>query len=122
MTPKWCAALPTSWAAETSFANARYGRFVAARTLAAHPPLKKVEKKGRTPGGRDHVTTTHRARNGKSFCEHWVIEGAGHAWAGGHPSGSYTDPTGPDASREMLRFFLRRRLTLRQRRSPPVQP
>lgn len=102
--------------------NPRNGRFVAARTLAAHPPLKKVERKGRAPGGRDYVTTTHRGKNGKPFCEHWVVEGAGHAWAGGHPSGSYTDPAGPDASREMLRFFLRHRLTLRQRRSPPVQP
>ncbi|PJN92448.1 esterase, partial [Amaricoccus sp. HAR-UPW-R2A-40] len=37
---------------------------------------------------------THRGQNGKSFCEHWVIEDAGHAWAGGHPSGSYTDPAG----------------------------
>ena len=94
----------------------RNGRFVVARSLSAHPRLKKVERKGRSPGGRDYSTTTHRARSGKSCCEHWVVEGAGHAWSGGHPSGSYTDPAGPDASREMLRFFLRHRTSVKQRR------
>ncbi|NUB08586.1 PHB depolymerase family esterase [Azospirillum sp. Vi22] len=61
---------------------------------------------GRVPGGHGYTRRLLMDASGHALCEQWTIQGAGHAWAGGSPAGSYTDPRGPDASREMLRFFL----------------
>jgi poly(hydroxyalkanoate) depolymerase family esterase len=60
----------------------------------------------RSPGGLDYTRTIFKGESGAPIFEKWVIHGAGHAWSGGSASGSYTEPRGPDASQEMLRFFL----------------
>lgn len=60
---------------------------------------------GKVPNGHHYTRTTHRHADGSTLGEHWLIHGAGHAWSGGSAHGSYTDGKGPDASREMMRFF-----------------
>ena len=58
------------------------------------------------PGGRRYSRSVYRRPGGGVVAEHWRVQGAPHAWSGGSAQGSYTDPRGPDASAEMLRFFL----------------
>lgn len=56
--------------------------------------------------GRQVTRRSFRDAGGAVRAEHWLVHGAGHAWSGGSASGSFADEAGPDASREMLRFFL----------------
>ena len=59
-----------------------------------------------TPG---HGVTGSRVINvrGLTNVESWSVEGLGHAWSGGSATGTYTDPTAPDAT-AIIRDFLRR--------------
>ena len=82
------------------------GAAVLSQALGAMPGLRATTRQGIAGGGHRYRATAHHHGDGRSLAEHWQIEGAGHAWAGGHSAGSYTDPKGPDASRHMLRFFL----------------
>lgn len=56
-------------------------------------------------GQRAHTVERWVSRDGIE-AELWTLHGASHAWSGGSARGSYTDASGPDASTEMMRFFL----------------
>jgi dienelactone hydrolase len=85
--------------------NPRNGEAVVAQS-AHGAALKSHAEEGQVPGGYAYSRTLHADANGQTVIEQWVIHGAGHAWFGGSPTRSYTDPRGPDATGEMLRFFL----------------
>ena len=76
--------------------------------LAAHKGERYTESVGRRPGRLGYTRTVQLDRDQHIFSEQWIVHGGGHAWYGGDATGSYVDPNGPDAAREMVRFFMGR--------------
>jgi poly(hydroxyalkanoate) depolymerase family esterase len=95
---------------QDSTVHPRNGDQVIAQSRAATiADLRTTVQHGQVPGGHGYSRTLYVDAHGQAVLEHWIIHGAGHAWSGGSPAGSCTDPRGPDATREMLRFFLEHR-------------
>ena len=81
------------------------GGHVIARSTTTAARLQTTVERGQVTAGHAYTRTVHADAAGRILLEHWDIHGAGHAWSGGSPAGTFTDPRGPDASREMIRFF-----------------
>jgi poly(hydroxyalkanoate) depolymerase family esterase len=81
------------------------GEHVISASVGAAGGEPEVDRQ-RPAGGRSYTRRVHRSPQGRVLAEHWVVHGSGHAWSGGNRQGTYTDPAGPDATGQMLRFFL----------------
>ena len=85
--------------------NVRNADAVAAQVIG-RASLAASSESGSAAGGRGYTRRVRRDAAGGPVVEQWTIHGAPHAWAGGSSTGSYTDPRGPDATGEMVRFFM----------------
>jgi poly(hydroxyalkanoate) depolymerase family esterase len=84
--------------------NPQNAEMILAQAAAGIALEKRIER-DQVPGGHAYTRTRYIDRSGAVLLESWVVHGEAHAWSGGSRNGSYTDPNGPDATREMLRFF-----------------
>ena len=91
--------------ADTVVAPVNAEKLIASRLAAGD-----VTDRGR-PSERGRVTRTeHRTADGTVAAASLIVRGGGHAWFGGSPAGSYTDPDGPDSSTEIVTFLAQHRL------------
>ena len=73
-------------------------------------PMTMQCESGSSDRGRSYTREIRCDTDGTVIIEQWTIHGAGHAWAGGNAAGSYTDASGPDASRALATFLLQHSL------------
>ncbi len=91
---------------DTIVAPVNADKVIASRLAAGDITGRDAPITTRSDSGRSHTRTVHRNRDGIAVAESLVVHGGGHAWYGGSPVGSYTDPDGPNSSADMIRFFL----------------
>ena len=94
--------------------RASNGQAIVDQALADHArhdgtPLTTQVIEQLSAQGRDCTSTVYLDDSGRPHVEHWVLHGGSHAWSGGSSQGSYADELGPDASAQMVRFFLSQR-------------
>ena len=78
----------------------------AARIITGQAQPSDLIEELQSAGRQSYSRKITRDAYGKIWNEQWLVHGARHGWSGGSSEGSFTDARGPDASREMVRFFL----------------
>jgi poly(hydroxyalkanoate) depolymerase family esterase len=78
----------------------------AARIITGQAQPSDLIEELQSAGRQSYSRKVTRDAYGKIWSEQWLVHGARHGWSGGSSEGSFTDARGPDASREMVRFFL----------------
>lgn len=91
---------------DTIVAPANAEKLIGCRLAAGDIASQHGPVVARADGGRPYTRTIYNNNDGVAVAESLIVHGGGHAWYGGNPAGSYADPEGPDASAEMIRFFL----------------
>ena len=84
----------------------RNGDAVASQAADGARLRARVEK-GLVPGGHSFTRAVHADAAGRPVVEQWVLHGVRHAWAGGSPEGSYTDPRGPVPAGKWFASFVK---------------
>jgi len=94
---------------DTTLSPVNGGQVIAQARAATD--LKNIVSRGQVSGGMSYTRTVETDGSGRPVLEQWVLQGAGHAWFSDSAADSYTEPRGPDASRERMSFFLERSTT-----------
>jgi poly(hydroxyalkanoate) depolymerase family esterase len=93
---------------QDSMVSARNGEQLVSQWLGDSIPIRRQETstaESREGNGRAFTRTRYNDGAGHAVAENWLVHDSGHAWSGGGSAGSFADSAGPDASREMVRFF-----------------
>lgn len=72
------------------------------KSITDHSYYTKI---GKVDNGYAYTQSQYFDAKKRLVMEKWIISEMTHKWSGGNASGSYTDPKGPKASLEMVRFF-----------------
>lgn len=90
---------------DTTVAPINAEKLIGCRLAAGDVTSQDGPTTARADHHRPYTRTIYYGFDGVALAESLIVQGGGHAWYGGSPAGSYTDPQGPDSSAEMIRFF-----------------